>query len=161
MGELAGAAAEGERAEPADGAGVAVGDRMRRAGQHDAEFRRHHVRNALLGIVDIEQPDAVVAAAFAHRLDKGGARRVGVVVASGPGRYRMILHREGQVGPVHFSLLLLQLREGMMGVQLVQHVAIDIEQIAAIGALADAMEIPDFVEQSPGPGGWHSCGHGG
>jgi len=40
-------------------------------------------------------------------------------------------------------------------------VAIDIEQIAAIGTLADAMEIPDFVEQSPGPGGWHSCWHGG
>jgi hypothetical protein len=62
---------------------------------------------------------------------------------------------------VHVSLLLLQLREGVMGVQLVQHVAIDIEQIAAVGALADAIEIPDIVEQSLGQGGWHSCWHGG
>ncbi len=149
--KLAGAAAESERAEPADGAGVAVGHRVRRARQYDAELRRHHVRNALLGIVDIEQPDAVIAAALAHRLDERGARGVGIVVAAGPGRHGVILHREGQVGPVHFALLLLQLRKGMMGVQFVQHVAIDIDEIAAVGALADAVEVPDFVEQS----GWH------
>jgi len=37
-------------------------------------------------------------------------------------------------------------------VQFVQDMPVDIEQIAAIGALADAMEVPDFVEQSSGHG---------
>ena len=41
MRELAGAAAESQRADAADRAGVTVGHRMRRARQHDAEFRRH------------------------------------------------------------------------------------------------------------------------
>ena len=66
MRHLAGAAAEGERADAADGAGVAVRRRMGRARQHDAEFRRHHVGDALLRIVDVEKFYAVLARAFAH-----------------------------------------------------------------------------------------------
>ena len=66
----------------------------------------------------------------------------------GCGRDRVILHREGQIGPVHRPLLLLQLREGMVSVQFVQDMTVDIEQIAAVGALADAMKVPDLVEQS-------------
>ena len=38
----------------------------------------------------------------------------------------------------------------MMGVQFVQHVAVDIDEIAAVGALSDAMKIRYLVEQSPG-----------
>jgi len=49
---------------------------------------------------------------------------------------------------VHRPLLLFQLREGVMGMQFVQHVPIDIDQIAAVGALADAVKVPDLVEQS-------------
>ena len=73
VGKLARAATEGERAEPAHGAGMAVGNRVGGAGQHDADLGRHHVANALLRIVDIEQPDAVAAAPVAHRLEEGGA----------------------------------------------------------------------------------------
>jgi hypothetical protein len=36
----------------------------------------------------------------------------------------------------------------MMRMQFVQHVAVDIEQVAAVGALSDQVRIPDFVEQS-------------
>ncbi len=35
-----------------------------------------------------------------------------------------------------------------MRMQFVQNVAIDIEEIAAVGALPDQMKIPDFIEQS-------------
>src|SRR5262249_50299448 len=70
MGKFAGAAAERERANAADRAGVTVGYRVRRAGQHDAEFRRDDMRNALLWVADIEQPDAIALAAIAHRLDE-------------------------------------------------------------------------------------------
>ena len=82
--ELGGAAAEGERAEPADGAGMAVGHRMGRARQHHAELGRHHVRDALLGIAEVEDADAVLAAAFAHGA-RGRPRRSGLVVSSRPG----------------------------------------------------------------------------
>ena len=58
----------------------------------------------------------------------------------------MILHRESQVGAAHRPDLLLQLRESVMGVQLMQHMTIDIDEIAAVGALRDAMKIPYFVE---------------
>jgi hypothetical protein len=33
-----------------------------------------------------------------------------------------------------------------MGMQLMQHMAIDVDEIAAIGALRDAMEVPNFVK---------------
>ena len=72
--KLGGAAAERERAEAADRAGVAVGHRMRRARQHHAELRRDHVRNALLGIAEVEHPDVVLGAALAHRAEEGRAR---------------------------------------------------------------------------------------
>ena len=148
--ELGRAATEGERAEAADGAGVAVGHRVGRARQHHAELRRDHVRDALLGIVDVEKLDAVAAAALAHRLEKGRARRVGGVVAAGLGGDGVVLHREGEVRPAHRPMLLLQLLEGVRRVQLVQHVAVDIDELAAVGAARDQMGIPDLVEQGFG-----------
>ena len=148
-----GAATEGKRAEAADRAGVAVGDGVGRARQHHAEFRRDHVGNALLGIVDIEKPDAVAAAAFAHRLEKGRTRRIGGVVAAGPGGDGVVLHREGEIRTAHPPLLLLQLLEGVRRVQLVQHVAVDIDEVAAVGAPCDQVGIPDLVEQSLGHDG--------
>jgi hypothetical protein len=49
----------------------------------------------------------------------------------------------------------------MMRMQFVQHVAVDIEQVAAVGALSDQVRIPDFVEQSArhgvGPGAKAFC----
>ena len=78
-----GAAAEGERAEPADRAGMAVGHRMGGAGQHHAELGRHHMGDALLRIVDVEQPDAVAGAAVPHGLQERRALRIGV--SSRPG----------------------------------------------------------------------------
>jgi hypothetical protein len=58
----------------------------------------------------------------------------------------VILHRECQVGPAHRPLLLFQPRECVVGVQLMQHMAVDVEEIAAVGALADAVKVPDLVE---------------
>ena len=58
----------------------------------------------------------------------------------------MILHRKGQVSAAHWPALLLQLRECVMSMQLVQHMAIDINEIAAVGALRDTMKVPYFIE---------------
>jgi hypothetical protein len=134
-------------AQPADRAGVAVRNRVRRARQHHAELGPHHMRDALVGIAEVEHFNAVAAAAFAHRLDEGRARRVGVVGAAGLRRDGVVLRRERQVGPAHRTLLLRQDFEGMRRVQLVQHVAIDVDQLAAVGAFRDAVSVPNFIEQ--------------
>ena len=147
MRELGGAAAEGERAEPADRRGMAVGDRMGRARQHHAKLRRHHVRDALLRIAEIEDADAVLGTALAHGAQEGGAGRIGGVVATGFCGDGVVLHREGEVGAPHRPLLFFQRLEGMRGVQLVQHVAVDINKVAPVGATRHQMGVPDLVEQ--------------
>ena len=148
--ELGGAAAEGERAESADGAGMAVGDGMGRARQHHPQLRRNDVRDALLRVVDVEQPDAVAPAARAHRLEKCRARWVSAVVAAGLGGDGVVLHGEGQVRPPHRAVLLLQLFERVGRMQFVQHVPVDIDEIAAVGAPRHQMRVPDLVEQRRG-----------
>ncbi len=146
MGKLTGAATESERTDTADCAGMAIRHGMRRTRQHDTEFGSHDMRNALLGIVDVEQADAEFAAALTHRPDEGSAARIGFVIAARLGRNGMILDREGQIGTRHAASLLAQLREGVMGMQFMQNVTVDIKQVTSVGALADAMKVPDFIE---------------
>jgi hypothetical protein len=64
----------------------------------------------------------------------------------------VVLHREGEVGPRHVAALLLQLLERVRRMQLMQHVAVDIDQVAAIDAPRHEMVIPDLVEQRLGHG---------
>ena len=66
----------------------------------------------------------------------------------------MVLHGEGQVRPAHVPVLLLQLFEGVGSVQFVQHVAVDIDQVAAIGAPRHQMGLPNLVEQGLGHDGF-------
>ena len=75
---------------------------------------------------------------------------IGVVVAAGLGGDGVVLHGEGQVRPPHRPVLLLQLLEGVRRVQFVQHVPVDIDEIAAVGAPRHQMRVPDFVEQRRG-----------
>jgi hypothetical protein len=60
----------------------------------------------------------------------------------------MVLHRESQIGATHRPPLFFEISEAVMRVQLVQHVAVDVEEVAAVGALAYKMKVPDLVEQS-------------
>ena len=81
--ELARAAAKRQRAEPADRAGMAVRHRMRRAGQHHAEFGRDDMGDALLRIVEIEHADVVRR--LPSRIARENAAPSGLVVSSRPG----------------------------------------------------------------------------
>ena len=110
------------------------------------------MRNTLLRVVDVEKPDAVAPAAVAHRLEKGRARGIGSVVAAGLSGDGVVLHGEGQIRPAHAPVLLLHLFKGVGSVQLVQHVAVDIDEVAAIGTPRHQMGFPDFVEQVSGHG---------
>jgi hypothetical protein len=152
VGKFGGAAAERERAEAADGGGVAVRHRVGGARQHHAELGRDHVRDTLLGIAEVEDADAVLLAARPHGAQEGGAVRIGLVVAARLGGDGVVLHREGEVGAAHRAVLLLQRLKGVRGVQLVQHVAVDIDQLAAVDALGHQVGVPDFLEQGFGHG---------
>ena len=141
-------ASERQRSHSPDGAGVTVRHRMRRARQHHAKLWRDHVRNTLLRIVKIENLDLVPNAALAHRLEEGRARRIGVVVPSRFRRDGMIHRRKRQIGPPHRPMLLLKLFERVRRMQFVQHMPVDVEQLAAVGAGANQMTVPDFLEKS-------------
>lgn len=58
------------RADAVHRAGVAGGAHQRAAGQGDALFWREHMDDALVGVVQVEQPDAEVARAVAELSDE-------------------------------------------------------------------------------------------
>ena len=68
-------------------------------------------------------------------------------VRPGLGRHRVVLHREGEVGARHRAALLGELAERVRRVQLMQHMAVDIDQVAAVHAARHEMGVPDFLEQ--------------
>ena len=80
--------APGERAERALRAGVAVGADQGRAGQHDRQFRRDDVDDALVGVVDVEQADARRPRLLARRVRN--ARRRARSCRCAPGRVSTI-----------------------------------------------------------------------
>jgi len=87
----------------------------------------------------------------------------GLVLSSRPGAVGdgVILHGEGEIGPPHRPVGLGELFERMGTVQLMQHVPVDIDEIAAIGAARHEMGIPDLVEQGLRHGGFQRCGASG
>ena len=80
----------------------------------------------------------------ARRRDCSGRRAPG-------GSRPVILHRDGQVGPPHRTACLLEALEGVRRMQLMQHVTVDIDQLAAVRTPRHAMGVPDLVEQRARP----------
>jgi hypothetical protein len=94
--------------------------------------------------------DIVAGCAGPGRAQERRALRIGGVVAAGPARDGVILGREGEIGPPHRALLLVELLQRMRRVQVVHHVAVDIDEVAAVDAAGHEMGLPDLVEQSSG-----------
>jgi len=59
----------------------------------------------------------------------------------------MILHREGEVGRRTGRCRLRELLEGMRGVQLVQHMPVDVDEMRPIGRGGHQVASQIFVEQ--------------
>ncbi len=85
-------------------------------------------------------------APFAHRPQERRAFRVRGVVAAGLGRDGVILHREGQIGAANAAIGLGELLEGVRSMQLMEHVPVDVDEVAPVGAAGDEVRIPDLVE---------------
>jgi hypothetical protein len=73
------------------------------------------------------------------------ARRI-AIGAAGRRRDGVVLHRKGEVRARHVAALLGELAECVRRVQLMQHVAVDIDQVAAVHAPRHEMIVPDFLE---------------
>jgi hypothetical protein len=153
--DLAGADAEGQRAERAVGGGVRVAadDRQARLGQ--AELRADDVHDALVGVAHRVQPHAELGAVLPQRLDLGAGHRVGDrAVRAGQGdagtsdpgrRYVVVLGGDGQVGAAHLAAGRAQSVERLRAGDLVQEVKVDVEQVGLALRATHHVGVPDFL----------------
>jgi len=78
--------------------------------------------DALLRIVDVEQPDAVADATGAHRLQERRALRIGSSRCGGLRRDGVVLHENVRSAAAPRGFDICELLEGVRRVQLMQHV---------------------------------------
>jgi hypothetical protein len=154
--DLAGADAEGQRAERAVRRGVAVAADDRVARLRDAQLRPDDVHDALPLRAQRVQLDAEVGAVL---LQLGDLRGRGVVQDGDlpllvPGRRgRGVIHRRhGALGAPHLQVALAQPREGLRRGDLVDEVQVDVQDGRRVGRRgAHEVRVPDLLEQRP----WH------
>src|SRR5439155_18929347 len=123
--------AEGQRAERAMGAGVAVAADNRHAGLREALLRPDHMDDALLLAAEREQWDAEVAAVALKLVElRSGlhVRHGDDAVGAAWGRRRGMIHRRQRlVGPSYPQGTLAQLGERLGRRDLVNQVQVDIQ----------------------------------
>ncbi len=144
--DLAGADAEGERAEGAVGGGVGVAADDRHAGLGHAQLGADHVHDPLAVGAERVDGDAELVAVALERfdlhagelvLDAGGhGRAVGGSVVVGGG--------EGAVGAAHLAPGQAQPVEGLGARDLVDEVQVDVHQAGALAG--HLVGLPDLVE---------------
>ena len=98
----------------------------------------------MLGVGDVEEPEAEPFGARPHPLRERQALGIRLVGAAGHCRDRVIEHAEGEIRTAHRAIRLLELRERVRAVQVVHEVAVHIDDIAPIGTDAGPMLVPDF-----------------
>ena len=115
--DLAGADAEGQRAERAVGGGVAVAADDGLAGLGQAQFRADHVDDAAMVAVVIEQLDAVARAVAAQGVDLvfgfGGVVGQAAVGVGGQGRGGVVERALGQIRAARREPARFQFGEGL------------------------------------------------
>ena len=146
MGQLAGADAERQRAQPAMGAGMAVAADDQAAGKAEAKLGPDHMDDALPGFIDIEHPDA-------------GRRRLGPqarqkllsdLAGAGPSarrRNRMIRRCERQFRIVHRQVAVFEIEQAARAAEIVQQMTVDVKQIGVVADATDDVLVPDFGQQ--------------
>ena len=143
---LAGADAPGERAERTDRAGMAVAAQDREPGLRDPLLRRDDVNDALVAVLDAEDAHAEFAGMLVQRVDQRVGALDGRAGAPLGGRDQMVDDGEGELGMADLVAGLAHVREGERGVQVVQQVAVDVDEVDAAVERGDDMPRPDAVE---------------
>jgi hypothetical protein len=145
--DLAGADAEGQRAERAMGRGVAVAADDGRARLGEAELRADDVHDALVAVAHRGEPDAELGGVLAQRLDLGAADRVGDRREDVQRRDVVVLGGHRQVGTADLAAGRAQAVEGLRAGDLVDEVQVDVEQVRLAGGAADDVGVVDLLGQ--------------
>ena len=126
---LAGADAEGQRAERAVRGGVGVAAHDRHAGLGQAQLRANDVDDSLVGVAQGVQADAELLGVLTQGVDLGAARNVrdGQVDVD-RGRV-VILGRDRQIGAANLSSREAQALERLGARHFVHEVEVDVEQV--------------------------------
>jgi len=120
------------------------------AGLRQAELGRHHVHDALTVGIDVIEADAGGGGLRPQALEQRRCGRVGLIIATRHGRYAMVGGRGRELRVAHTVALLAQLLQALHGVEIVQQVAVDVEQGKPVAEIGDDVRIPDLVEQGCG-----------
>ncbi len=155
--DLAGADAEGDRAEGAVRRGVRVAADDRHARLGEAELRADHVHDALPGVAHRVQPDAELGRVLAQRLDlRPGDRVRDRAVRAGQRHARagdagrrnvVVLGGDGQVRAAYLAAGRAQAVEGLRAGDLVDEVQVDEEQFWLALLAAHHMGVPDLLRE--------------
>ena len=164
--DLAGADAEGERAKPAVAGGVAIPADDRRAGQGEARFGADDVDDTLLRIGIADQPHAEFGRVAGQRLKLlrafrvgDGNRLAGRIAPRGGGQV-VVRHGQGQVRAADLAARNAQRFKRLGAGNLVDEVAVDIDQAGAIVAGFDNVGVPDLLVERAGCSGHDRAGLG-
>ena len=145
---LAAADTPGQGAHGTLGAGVAVGADQAHPRLHDALLRRHHVHDALPGVVQVEQGDAGAVGVVAGGDNKiPAAGHGGVVAAIGKGIDDVVHAAEYLLRAEHLAPLGPQAGQGNGTGALMQEYTVDVDQVATVLLAFHQVLIPQLVEQ--------------
>ena len=150
--DLGGADAVGQRAECTVGGGVRVAADHGHARQGRALLRADHVDDALAHVVHLEFQDAEVLAVLVQGLHLQARDRIGdghqPAVTLGPGGGHVVVGG-GEVGvdPPGLAPGQAQALEGLRRGDLVEDVAVDVDQRGAVVATGHLVHLPQLVVQ--------------
>ncbi len=148
--DLGRADAERQRAHGTVGGGVAVAADDGRAGQADAQFRADDVDDALARVEQRDVGHAELGDVALQRLDLQAAFRLGDAGAAVAGRDVVVGDGDGRVRAAHPAAGEAKALERLRAGDLVDEVAVDVEDAGAVLQPVDDVGVPDLVEQRLG-----------
>ncbi|GFO81817.1 MAG: hypothetical protein A49_14440 [Methyloceanibacter sp.] len=142
----------GQRAERAMGRGVAVAAHDGGAGQGEALLRADHVDDALALVELVIIVDAEILGVLGERGDLRRGIRIVDALGTVRGRHVVVDDGERLLGRAHFAAGHAQTLEGLRARDLVDEMAVDIDEAGSVGSLVDQMFVPDLVVKRAGFG---------
>ena len=127
--DLAGADAEGQRAERAVGGGVGVAAHDGHAGLGEAQLGANHVDDTLVGVAQGVQAHAELLGVLAQGVDLSAARDVRDRLINVDRGRVVVLGGDRQVGATHLASGEAQALEGLRTRHFVHEVEVDVEQV--------------------------------
>ena len=147
MRQLARSDAEGERAQPAMGAGMAVAADDQAARQAQAQFGPDDMNDALAGLVDIEQPDAGWPRFRPATPPAAPARSCWCRRGHARSRSRDPASRRSVRDCEPARLRFLRSSRPREPAEIVQQMTVDMQQIGILAEASDDMLVPDLGQQ--------------